>query len=124
MFVVDNMGAYDIFSPEYDCNFFKFKEGQEGYFYDHALNTLIKGKIENFRLKGTVVHDGFTIEMPLTSFSIGYSYDMWDLRYVVWFPTDIKKCDGFLKWLNNPNTNYDKIKVYFTKAKQLIDQLK
>ncbi len=117
------MSSTSFFSPEYDCKYFHFENNQEGYFYDFKLNNLIEGKIINHRLNGTVVHDGSTSNSFPYAFSIGYTYDNWDLGNVVWFPKNIKTLDGFLIWLNKNETGFTQIKAYL-KAKELINSLK
>lgn len=42
----------------YDLRAFGFTDGQEGLFYDSALNCLLRGKIVDTLLEATVIHGG------------------------------------------------------------------
>ncbi len=104
------MSSTSFFSPEYDCNFFHFENGQKGLFFSDTLNIILIGEIKDFKLEATV-HK--TMLFPFNAFSIGYKYGDWDLKDMIYFPNDIITYSGFLKWLNNPNTTERQIKAYF-----------
>lgn len=110
-------------SPSYDCKFFGFKEGQEGLFYDSALNILLRGKIVDFMLQAEVIHGGNDIPNGryFSAFSRGYKYIDWDLQYITWFPENILTYQGYMDWINDDKVTEKEIKG-FIKGKRLLDE--
>ena len=107
----------------YDCRAFGFEDKQSGLFYDEALNILLRGVIVDHMLQASVIHDGSDNKTgrPSFSFSQGYRYGDWDLQYITYFPENIQSLQGYLTFLNNPKTDFYKIKAYF-KAKRLLEE--
>lgn len=96
----------------YDCRAFGFENGQSGLFYDFGTHTLLSGRITDYMLNAEVV------ECPYGTFNKGYVFEDWDLCYITFIPITLTE---YLKWLNDPRTDYKKIKAYF-KAKPLIEK--
>lgn len=96
----------------YDCRAFGFENGQSGLFYNFGTHTLLKGVIRDYLLNAEVV------ECHFHTFSVGYIYDDWDLCEIIYIPITLSE---YLAWLNDPRTDYKKIKAYF-KAKPLVEK--
>jgi hypothetical protein len=103
-----------MFSPEMESKFFGFENDQEGYWYDYNLRQLIEGRIVNFKLSGSIAHDGTDSDRGrfLCAFSEGYHYDSWDVSSVVYLPKDIDTLGGFMSWLDSPRTRAFEMKKY------------
>lgn len=109
----------------YDCRAFGFEDGQSGLFYDTSLNILLRGRIIEFMLNATVVHDGSDYDKGryFAAFSLGYKYDDWDLSQIIHFPEDILTMEGYLRFINNPNVTYKHMDAYFKAKRLLIESL-
>lgn len=107
----------------YDLRAFGFTDGQEGLFYDSALNCLLRGKIVDTLLEATVIHGGSDYDNGryFSAFSEGYSHFDWDLQHIIWFPENILTWAGFKEWMNMDRVAYPELKAY-TKAKRLLTE--
>jgi len=109
----------------YDCRAFGFEDGQSGLFYDSSTNILVRGKITDFMLDATVIHDGSDYDKGryFAAFSHGYRYKDWDLYQMTYFPENILTLEGYLKFINNPRNTYKQINAYFKAKRLLIEAL-